>query len=62
MRDFPVVLVGSDYWAGLLDWVRERLAAEGKIAPDDLGILQVVDDPEDVASVVWEAACMQGLA
>ena len=62
IRDFPVVLVGSDYWGGLLDWVRERTAAEGKIAHDDLEILQVSDEPEEVASIVWEAASMQGLA
>jgi uncharacterized protein (TIGR00730 family) len=62
VHDFPVVLVGSDYWSGLLTWVRERLAAEGKIANADLGILRVSDDPEEVASIVWEAACMQGLA
>jgi uncharacterized protein (TIGR00730 family) len=62
VHDFPVVLVGSDYWGGLIDWTRERLAAEGKIDPDDLAIFTVSDDPEEVASLVWEAACMQGLA
>ena len=31
IRNFPVVLVGSDYWAGLLDWMRERMLGEGKI-------------------------------
>ena len=36
---FPVVLVGSGYWSGLVDWIRERLLAEGKIAPDDLDLL-----------------------
>src|SRR3712207_6419127 len=48
VRDFPVVLVGTDYWSGLVDWVRERLAGEGKVAPEDLGILRVCDDPEEV--------------
>jgi uncharacterized protein (TIGR00730 family) len=62
VRDFPVVLVGSDYWTGLLDWIRERPLAEGKLAPADLGILQVSDDPDEVASIVWDAARIQGLA
>ena len=62
VRDFPVVLVGSDYWGGLLDWLRERVAAEGKISADDVGILELSDDPEEVASIVREAAGMQGLA
>jgi uncharacterized protein (TIGR00730 family) len=62
VHDFPVVLVGRDYWGGLLDWLRERVAAQAKIGPADMGILQVSDDPEEVASIVWEAVCMQGLA
>jgi uncharacterized protein (TIGR00730 family) len=61
-KDSPVVLVGSGYWSGMIDWLRERPLAEGKIGPDDLGILQVSDDPDEVASIVWEAACTQGLA
>jgi uncharacterized protein (TIGR00730 family) len=62
VRDFPVVLVGSDYWAGLLDWMRARLVAERKIAAADLGILRLSDEPDEVASIVWEAASVQGLA
>jgi hypothetical protein len=62
VRDFPVILVGSDYWDGLLGWIRERMAAEGKISSGDLEILQLSDDPEEIASTVWQAACMQGLA
>jgi uncharacterized protein (TIGR00730 family) len=61
LRDFPVVLVGSDYWAGLLDWLRERVAAEGKLDADELGILEVSDDPDEVASIVRRAANTQGL-
>ena len=62
VQDSPVVLVGSDYWSGLIGWMRDRTAAEGKIAAADLDIFQMSDDPEEVASIVWEAACMQGLA
>jgi uncharacterized protein (TIGR00730 family) len=45
---FPIVLVGEDYWRGLLDWLRERALGEGKIAPPDLDLLVVVDDPGEV--------------
>jgi uncharacterized protein (TIGR00730 family) len=62
VRDFPVVLVGSDYWSGLTGWLRDRLAAEGKIAPGDLELMQVTDDPDEVASIVWSGALAQGLA
>jgi len=62
IKDVPVVLVGSGYWAGMFDWLRDRVAAEGNIAPDDLEIMQISDDPEEVASIVWEAARKQGIA
>ena len=52
IRDFPVVLVGSDYWSGLLGWMREPLAAEGKIAETDLGLVTVADAAEQVARAV----------
>jgi uncharacterized protein (TIGR00730 family) len=45
---FPVILFGSHYWNGLVDWMHERLLEEGKVGPDDLGIFTVSDDPRDV--------------
>jgi uncharacterized protein (TIGR00730 family) len=60
VQDFPVVLVGSAYWRGLLDWLAEPVAAEGKIAPTDLDLLTVCDDPEAVVETVREAARRQG--
>jgi uncharacterized protein (TIGR00730 family) len=62
VHDFPVVLVGRDHWTGLIEWARERLVRDGMIAAKDVDIMQLSDDPEEVASIVWEAACMQGLA
>ena len=62
VHDFPVVLVGADYWSGLIDWLRERLAGEGKIAPEDMDIVTVRDDPGEVAELLWAAACSQGRA
>jgi uncharacterized protein (TIGR00730 family) len=56
IRHFPVLLVGTDYWRGLADWLRNRLAAEGKISPGDLELLEVTDDPERVLEVVRRAA------
>ncbi len=51
IRPFPVVLVGRDYWKGLLDWVTGMLVREGKIDPADLAIFKVTDD---LAEVVGE--------
>jgi uncharacterized protein (TIGR00730 family) len=55
LRNFPVVLFGSDYWAGMLDWMRARLLAEDAITPDDLALLQLTDKPADVAHIVSAA-------
>ncbi len=46
---FPVVLFGSDYWKGLIDWLRERVLAEKKISPADLDLFYVTDDPAAAA-------------
>jgi uncharacterized protein (TIGR00730 family) len=57
---FPVVLVDSDYWSGLLDWIKGRPLAEHMISPDDLDLLVVTDEPaEAVATVVtcYERRC-----
>ncbi len=52
IRPLPVILMGSDYWGGLIDWIRSRLLKEALISPDDIDILQVIDDPEDAVKAV----------
>ena len=49
VRDFPVVLFGSDYWSGLLDWIRTRMLGDGKIKPEDMELVMVTDSVEDAA-------------
>ncbi len=53
-QNFPVVLVDSDYWGGLLDWVRGELLADGMISPEDLDLLHVTDDLGHAVEVVLE--------
>lgn len=48
IKDFPIVLFGSEYFGGLVDWIRGTLSEEGKIAPDDLELICVTDDPGTV--------------
>jgi uncharacterized protein (TIGR00730 family) len=60
IRSFPVILVGVAYWSGLVDWLRERVAAEGKIDLDDLDLLFVTDDLDEVVARVARAAAEQG--
>ncbi len=48
IRSFPVILVGSEFWKGLLDWIRKTLIREGMIQQEDLHYFQIIDDPEEV--------------
>jgi len=52
--DFPVVLVGSRYWGGLLKWIRERPLKEGIVSPDDVELLYLTDDPDEAVRTVIE--------
>jgi uncharacterized protein (TIGR00730 family) len=54
VRDFPVVLVGTDYWKGMLAWMREAQLSAGAISQADLALLRVTDDPDDVVTIVRE--------
>ncbi len=49
---YPIVMVGSEYWGGLLDWIRERLVTEGMIAPEDLDLISLVDTPDEVVAAI----------
>lgn len=51
---FPVILVGSDYWKGLLEWMQETMARTKKIADSDLAIFQLADDPATIARIVLD--------
>jgi hypothetical protein len=52
ITDFPVVLFGSDYWRGLVEWIRGRLLAEGMISREDWDNMTITDDPEEAVSLV----------
>lgn len=52
IKPLPVILVGSDYWNGLIDWVRDKLLGQKRISPEDIEILQVIDDPAEVVKQV----------
>ncbi|HEX5165532.1 MAG TPA: TIGR00730 family Rossman fold protein [Thermomicrobiales bacterium] len=54
IHNFPIVLFGSDYWQGLLDWTKNTLLAEGKISADDLKLLAVTDSAEDACRIIVE--------
>jgi uncharacterized protein (TIGR00730 family) len=51
IEHFPIVLYGSPYWKGLLDWMKDLVLGAGAIAPDDLNLMSITDDPEEAAEM-----------
>jgi uncharacterized protein (TIGR00730 family) len=54
IQNFPVVVFGSEYWKGLLDWMRATLLAHGTILPADLDLIHMCDDPAQVVEYIFE--------
>ena len=52
---FPVVLMGVDYWRGLMDWLRDSLEATGRIAPGDLDLITLTDDVQEALAAINES-------
>ena len=50
----PLILVGTEFWAGMLDWFRERLVTEKMINAEDIDLLQVIDEPERVVAAIFD--------
>ena len=53
-KRMPIVLVGSAFWTGLLEWMRETVAAEGMISLADLDMMRVVDDSDAVVQALFD--------
>ncbi len=62
VTSFPIVLIGSDYWRGLLDWLRDTVLAEKKIHAVDLDLIQVTDDVDEAVKIMVDAARDRGPA
>ena len=52
IKAFPLILMGSEYWQGLIDWLKNVMAKEEKILDADLDLIQIVDEPEDVVKLI----------
>jgi uncharacterized protein (TIGR00730 family) len=52
IQRIPVILVGTAFWSGLLDWFRSTLVGEGMIHADDMKLIQVIDDPAEIVSAI----------
>lgn len=49
---FPVILMGKEYWQGMLEWLKHRVLESGTISKEDLDIFKVTDDPEEVVKII----------
>jgi uncharacterized protein (TIGR00730 family) len=54
IRPFPVILVGSDYWKGLLEWMKETVLKREMISPGDFSIIRVIDEPAEIVAYLKE--------
>jgi uncharacterized protein (TIGR00730 family) len=61
-RRIPIVLVGSDFWGGLLDWMRDVLVARGLIGADDIDLMTLVDDDDAVVDAIFDFYEARGFA
>lgn len=61
-RQFPVILVGTAFWSGLIEWLKDRLVAEKMINPEDINLIQVTDDPDHVVESIFRHYETRGFA
>ena len=54
ISQFPVVLVGTEYWKGLIDWIKNTLVEEGTISPEDVNLFRVTDEVEEAVDIICE--------
>ncbi len=55
VTSFPIVLIGVDYWSGLVDWLRQTVLSHGKIDPADVDMLTLTDDPDEAVRIMVAA-------
>lgn len=51
---FPIILVGKDYWSGLVDWLQETIAAQGRMSQSDFDLFRIVDTAEEARDKIME--------
>jgi len=61
-RKIPVILVGTQFWSGLIDWFRQTLVSEKMINPNDIDLLQVIDEPTEIVASIFRHYERRGFA
>lgn len=52
IKSFPVILLDSEFWGGMLDWIKETMLSRGTISAGDLDLIKVMDDPEEAVKYI----------
>jgi uncharacterized protein (TIGR00730 family) len=52
IKPFPIILVGTDFWSGLMDWINEKILAGGNIDFEDMKIINLMDEPQEIVSYI----------
>jgi uncharacterized protein (TIGR00730 family) len=52
IKSFPLILMGGEYWHGLIEWLKNTMLQEDKISPADMDLIQIVDEPEEVVKLI----------
>ena len=60
INHFPVVLVGSGHWSGLVDWMHGAIVEHGMLRPDELALMHLIDDPREIVELMRHGARLQG--
>jgi hypothetical protein len=61
-RKIPLILVHEPFWRGLLEWFKDRLVGEGMVSPDDLDLIQVIDEPDQIVEAIFKHYETRGFA
>jgi len=52
IKSFPIILVGKEYWSGLVEWIKERMLSSGNIQSEDMLFFNILDDPDEVVNTI----------
>ena len=52
IKSFPIILVGKDYWSGMVDWIKDKMLSAGNINADDMLFFNILDEPDEVVNTI----------
>jgi uncharacterized protein (TIGR00730 family) len=58
----PLILVGSEFWSGLIGWLKTRLVTDGMINASDMDLIQIIDSPEQIVSAIFDHYQLRGFS